>query len=144
MSESIRIELTDQPDPEEVRRVDAGLDAFNNAGGRLEGVERLTVLARDEAGEVVGGVLARSWGKSSDVLIIWVDESHRGTGLGRRLMERTEEEACRRGGTLIYLDTFTFQAPEFYEKLGYQEDLRIGGFPDGIEKVHFSKRLTPA
>lgn len=40
-----------------------------------------------------------------------------------------------------YLDTFSFQAPEFYRRCGYATALRIDGFADGIAKHLMVKRL---
>ena len=62
---------------------------------------------------------------------LWVDESHRRIGAGRRLIEIAETEAQKQGCLHVAVDTFEFQARGFYEKLGYsvyavQEDYPVG------------------
>ena len=49
-------------------------------------------------------------------------------------MQMLEREVAGRGATVVYLDTFSFQAPEFYKRCGYRTALRIDGFPDGIAR----------
>ena len=54
------------------------------------------------------------------IRILWVSEALRGQGFGQRLVEMAERRATERGCRHVFLDTFSFQAPGFYEKLGYQ------------------------
>lgn len=64
----------------------------------------------------------------------------RGHGLGREVMALAEREARAAGMRGMRLDTFTFQAPEFYRKLGFEEFGRIGEYPAGHARVFFVKR----
>ncbi len=75
---------------------------------------------------------------------IWVDETVRGEGLGRRIMEAAEAEAILRGCTRVMLDTFSFQAPEFYEKLGYVTFGVIEDYIPGERQYFLEKRLPPS
>jgi ribosomal protein S18 acetylase RimI-like enzyme len=80
----------------------------------------LNVVALDEQGMVLGGVIAETqfaWLKVS-YLVVATEQRHR--GIGRRLMELAEHEAAARGCRYAYVDTMDYQAPEFYRKLGYQ------------------------
>ncbi|MEQ8763040.1 MAG: GNAT family N-acetyltransferase [Planctomycetota bacterium] len=128
----------------DIEGVDQGLGDFNEQYGGLDAVRPLYLMAHDEAGQLAGGIIARTWGECCEVQMLWVEETRRGEGLGRTLMTRAEDAARERGCTLLYLDTFTFQAPELYRGLGYDEDLVIRGFPGGVAKHHFSKRLVDA
>jgi N-acetylglutamate synthase-like GNAT family acetyltransferase len=57
-------------------------------------------------------------------------------------MSRIEQEAKAHGVTHLYLDTYTFQAPKFYAKLGFQEVGRFEGFPTaGIDKIFLQKTI---
>jgi len=124
--------------------VDAGLDAFNDAEPELRRVQPLAVLARDAQGRVLGGALGRSWGECAELQQLWVHDEGRRRGVGRRLMALFEAEAAGRGCRLVYLDTFSFHAPDFYRKLGYQEVLQTAGFTGGIVKFTFHKTLAPS
>lgn len=85
-------------------------------------LEPLNVILKDTDGNIFGGINANTisyWGKCR-VDIFWVDEQYRGAGYGSKLLQRVEEIAMKRGCTLIQLDTYSFQAPKFYIKHGYE------------------------
>ena len=121
--------------------IDAGLDAFNHDLPALAQVRPLCCSVRLGSGHCIGGALARSWGGACELQQLWVDAAWRGKGLGSRLVGLVEAEAMARGCGLVYLDTFTFQAPEFYRRLGYGVLGTIEGFPDSMAKFIMSKRL---
>jgi ribosomal protein S18 acetylase RimI-like enzyme len=75
--------------------------------------------------------------------VLWVAESHRGQGIGDRLLREAESDARRRGAKAAYLDTFRWQAKDFYEKHGYREFGRLEDFPDGQWRSFMQKRLAP-
>jgi ribosomal protein S18 acetylase RimI-like enzyme len=72
----------------------------------------------------------------------WVSEGLRGRGVGRELMAQAEALAHERDCHSAWLDTFSFQAPGFYEKLGYQEFGRLD-YPPDHHRCFIRKRLTP-
>ena len=59
-------------------------------------------------------------------------------------MNIAEAEARRRGLVGVWLDTFTFQAPGFYQRLGFVECGRITGYPPGHDRIFYVKRFGPA
>ncbi len=65
----------------------------------------------------------------------------KGQGVARHVMELAEQEARRLGCIGIWLDTFTFQAPWFYPKLGFVEFARLPNYPAGHERIFLIKRL---
>jgi GNAT superfamily N-acetyltransferase len=114
--------------------VDSRLDEFNQQAAPLSTVESLACFAKLPSGEVVGGAIGRTCGKCCELQQLWVDEQLRGNGIGSRLLKLFEERASMRGCCTYYLETFSFQSPEFYRSLGYNVALEIKGFPDGIIK----------
>jgi ribosomal protein S18 acetylase RimI-like enzyme len=70
-----------------------------------------------------------------------VDGAHRGGGWGRALLERAEEEAIARGLQGVWLDTFSFQAPGFYQKLGYEVFGTLADYPPGHTRYFLRKTL---
>lgn len=137
----IQFEITNTPDEADLKVVDNGLDQYNESHCDFSGVVPLACFARNAAGEVVGGVWARTWGAGCEIRWLWVEETDRLSGLGRKLMENAESEARARGCTLFYLETFSFQARGFYEKLGYKVAVAFTGFPDGVEKYVMQKEI---
>lgn len=102
---------------------------------------RLNWLARSEEGHLVGAVTADVLWDWLYVDELWVDESARGTGLGKQLMRLVEEHAVQAGLTGVWLWTQSWQAADFYKKLGYEEFTRFPDFPRGHERIGFRKTI---
>jgi len=95
----------------------------------------------NDKGRIVGGVIGETFIGWLFVKFLWVAETHRGKGWGKSLMEAAEKEAAKRGVRNAYVDTFSFQAPEFYRKLGYREFGRLDDFPAGYCRSWLTKAL---
>lgn len=119
--------------------VDTGLGEYNEARAPLGDVRPLHVVAESDDGTVAGGALGRTWGRCCELQQLWVAPASRGQGLGTRLMDAFEAAARARGCRLVYLDTFSFQAPGFYRDRGYVEVLRTTGFTGGVVKCTMHK-----
>ena len=74
---------------------------------------------------------------------VWVDPAWRRQGLGTQLLELAEQEARRRGCRQIVLTTFTFQAPAFYARHGYEVVAQVDDYPRGHGSLLMRKRLEP-
>jgi GNAT superfamily N-acetyltransferase len=101
----------------------------------------LCIFLRDEAGAVQGGVLGASWGRWLHVEYLYVAESLRGQGYGTLLLEAAEAEARKHGCQGVFLDSFDFQAPEFYKQYGYRVFGQLHDFPPGHTLYYLSKPL---
>jgi GNAT superfamily N-acetyltransferase len=139
-----KMTLTDAPTPEMHKAITNGLLDFN---GRCIGdpePPRPLVIALSEppAGEIAGGLWGSTWFSYLRVDLLFVPESMRGLGVGRKLMMEAEAEAIRRGCRAAALDTFSFQAPGFYEKLGYSVFGTLDGYPRNHRRFYLTKRLV--
>lgn len=106
-----------------------------------DGGRQLLTLALREQGALIGGLVGQTFMGWLSVDGLWVAADHRGRGHATRLMAQAEDEARRRGATDSVLDTFSFQAPEFYRKLGYRDFARLDGFPAGHCRHYLTKSL---
>ena len=118
-----------------------GLLAYNRPFLGRAPSKPLLVTVRDAEGEVKGGLVGAIRLEWLHVDLVWLDETLRGQELGRELLLTAEEEARRRGARHIHLESWTFQAPEFYKKLGYREFGRLEDFPKGHATVFLTKAL---
>jgi len=66
---------------------------------------------------------------------------NRGRGYGHRLLTLAEEEGRKRGAEHAYLDTFSFQAPDFYKQHGYHVFGELSDFPQGHRRYYLTKQL---
>lgn len=121
--------------------VDQGLGDFNDAAAPLHEVQKLACIARDTGGGVLGGATGRTWGQLAELQMLWVDAAHRHHGLGARLVGAFEAAVQARGCTVVTLETFSFQAPDFYRRLGYTVVHSNAHFPHGLVKHWMEKRL---
>jgi len=72
---------------------------------------------------------------------MWLKEELRGRGYGHQLLLLAEEEGRKRGAKQVYLDTFSFQAPDFYKKHGYEVFGELHDFPPGHQRYFLTKQL---
>jgi len=138
------IMIDPSPEPEDVRILEQGLNGHAIARVGTAPPEPLALFLYDEGDHIVGGLYGRIWDGVIEINLIWVHEDFRGEGYGKRLMETAEAEGIARGCELAVLRTFDYQAPTFYEKLGYEEYAVVEGWPRGHRKHAFRKRLTSA
>jgi len=114
---------------------------FNaNATGYFDG-KLLGGCIRNDAGDVVAGFNGHTWGGCCELSHVWVDERYRGRGFGAVLLRSAEAEAAARGCDQVVLATHSFQAPGFYERMGYERKYAIEGRPNGYADIIYVKAL---
>jgi ribosomal protein S18 acetylase RimI-like enzyme len=101
----------------------------------------LALVARAGDGAVLAAALGETGRGWLHVSVVWVDERCRGQGLGTELMNAMEAEAVGRGCHGAYLDTFSYQARPFYEKLGYEVFGTLEDYPPGHQRFYMRKRI---
>jgi GNAT superfamily N-acetyltransferase len=115
----------------------ASRDAIGPANPRL-----LVIPIRDGSGTVTGGLWSVTLFRWLAVEMLFVPQSMRGQGVGSALMALAEAEARDRGCLGIHVDALSFQAPRFYEKLGFSLFGALDDCPPGYQRLFFQKRLT--
>jgi GNAT superfamily N-acetyltransferase len=103
----------------------------------------LVIPIRGDDGTIAGGFWGATMFEWMHTGLLFVPESLRGQGVGSALMATAETEAVKRGCRGAYVDTFSFQAGPFYEKLGYTLFGTLHDYPPGHNQLYFSKRLVP-
>ena len=129
------------PSKQAIEALRSQLVAHNIAQAQVDQGQDLAVFVRDTQGQLVGGVVGWTWGQCLEINYLWVHSNLRGRGYGKRLIRTAEREARARGCCVAVVDTYSFQAPEFYQELGYQVFGSVDGYPDGCEKLFLKKRL---
>ncbi|RKN64897.1 GNAT family N-acetyltransferase [Paenibacillus ginsengarvi] len=104
--------------------------------------EEIDLMIKDDEGNVIGGLLGELCWNWIEVHILWVDQAYRGSRHGSKLLKRIEEIARDKHCTFIKLNTFSFQAPEFYLKHGYREVAVFEDAPRGFKHYYFRKDLS--
>jgi ribosomal protein S18 acetylase RimI-like enzyme len=102
------------------------------------------IVAHDPKGALVAGLNGVSHWRWLYVRHLWVAQSQRGRGWGRRLITEAERIASERGCVGVYVDTFDPGAAAFYEALGFERAGEITDFPVGHARFFLSKHLAAA
>ncbi len=139
----MRIETTDAPSEADRGVILDGLRAHNLAKAGMTS-RPIAVLVRDDDGQAVGGLTGQTGGGWLFIEYFWIPEGMRGGGMGARIIAQAEQEAVARGCVCAWLDTFSFQAPGFYERQGYSAFGVLEEFPAGEWRHFMRKRLVQA
>jgi GNAT superfamily N-acetyltransferase len=138
-----QIESADEIDAAAASAIERGLDAFNEAQVGPDNCRTAWVVARDRTGRLIGGLKGISIWNWFLIDWVWVEDGSRGQGIGSALVGAAEDLARQRRCQSLYLNTFSFQAPEFYRKMGYVEFGRLENFPEGHTRFWLKKGLLP-
>jgi ribosomal protein S18 acetylase RimI-like enzyme len=141
LSEALTI--TDQFQESDLKYIINRLDSHNLSISPTTQVPpsvNINFLLKDKD-RILGGVLGRIYRYALFVSILWVSDELRGQGFGTKLLTMIEEKAKKKGCKLVHLDTYSFQAPEFYKKQGYEIFGILDGYPEGIKRYYLKKDL---
>jgi GNAT superfamily N-acetyltransferase len=135
--------LTIEHDPksEDVDFLNHSLIGFNTSRVEIDDYQPLTILLRDEQQTVIGGVIASTYWEWLYIDVLFVQEELRSQGYGAVLLDAAEQEAGNRGCLHAYLDTFSFQTPNFYINRGYHVFGELPNFPTGHTRYFLRKDL---
>lgn len=101
----------------------------------------VSYILRNDDGKIVGGITGTIFWYHLHIDYLWVDNSLRGKGYGKELLNHIEKTARENNCRLILLDSFSFQAPEFYLKFGYKVVGIIEDHPKGYKQYYLEKKL---
>ena len=138
MDEGYQIVYVEKP---EWRVIGGGISTYNKQKAGDDKGQSLCFVLQGPGKEILGGVIGATHWDWLYIDLMWIEEAFRGRGHGQRLLRLAEEEARKRGARNAYLDTFSFQAPGFYKKQGYQVFGELKEFPPGHQRYYLKKQL---
>ena len=127
----------------EIEVIDEHLYDHNQRATGRDDAEGLAFVASDATGRVVGAATGYSWAGIAELKLLWVEEGHRNLGHGRQLLSAFIEEASRRDLHRVWVSSHDFQAPELYERAGFDRVAELPGWPEGHQNVILCKTLRP-
>lgn len=99
-------------------------------------------FVHNDSGELYGGLIGKRKGDWFCIDFLWVAEGMRGKKLGSEIMIAAEIRMRNEGCSYLQVDTFSFQALPFYEKLGFKLNNTIDNFPhEGMKRYYLIKQL---
>lgn len=141
MQDEYVIEVPADLKPSDMNVIVKGLSEFNAAQANGEMPRYLLITVRDKDQNIVGGLVGATYLGWLQVSAVWTSDALRGKGYGTRLIHRAEAEAIERQCPRVFLETLSFQALPFYEKLGYKVVNEIADFPPGGARYALTKML---
>jgi len=137
----LRLSIEKNPSWEDRDLVDDGLGADNAPFLRDNSYDYCGIFVRGDAGMIHAGLIGHVYAGWLFVNLLWVHADLRRGGIGRGLLAEAERRGAALGCHSVWLDTFSFQAPEFYRKLGYREFARLD-YPPDHQRIFLKKQLT--
>lgn len=141
----MHIEVTTSPTKEDAKIISQGIVNFNRQSiPELEPNEdevNFSVFARNELKHVIGGVRATCYWNTLHIELLWLSNECRGQGTGSELVTEAENFAKENGCEKVFVETTSWQAKPFYEKMGYEHVATLPGRPKGHATHYLTKTL---
>ena len=115
--------------------------AYNQSKREPSKSEPLNIYVEDEQGNLIAGMVAETFGNWLEIEYLYVQENLRGQGIGSNILNRAEKEARGRKCKYSFVNTYQFQAPDFYKKHGYEEVFALKEYPYTGERYYYTKAL---
>lgn len=141
MNKDYQVVYVEKPEDAAWGVIGQGLDSYNIKIAGEYKFQRVCFALQTPDQVIVGGVLGEMFWDWLHIDLLWIPEDLRGQGYGHQLLVQIEEEARKHGAKNVFLDTFSFQAPDFYKKHGYQLFGELNDFPPGHQRYFFTKQL---
>ena len=138
----LTLTVSTAPSESAIQELKQNLLHYNNSRTGPENYLRLLLMLRDTTGKLMAGLAGMIYYQWLFIDLLWVAEQIRGQGHGKTLLDLAEAEARSRGCQQVWLDTFSFQAPGFYEKSGYTLFGELSDYPPGHRRCFFRKTVS--
>ncbi len=132
-----------QPEPGLLAAIAGPLAAFNACwAGPANPRPLVLALRRTPGGEIIGGLAGETIYRWLAIQSLYVPPELRRHGVGTALLRRAEAEAKARFCIGIVVNTFSFQARPFYERMGFAHFGTLEDCPPGHRCFYLAKRIT--
>ncbi|MDO8953414.1 MAG: GNAT family N-acetyltransferase [Gammaproteobacteria bacterium] len=138
---NLRIDIEARSKPEDLDVLLNGLKEYN-----IEQTQEaltsgsINIFVRDESHAILGGLKSYAYLQTLHIDYLYIDKSLRGLGYGKKLLALAETEAKKQNCSLICLSSFSFQAPNYYKKLGYEVYAELD-LPTGDKRIYLKKTI---
>jgi len=146
MSESDRCGIITDPTDDDVKKFQQGLESYNmdKTNGEFNSPQPWhNLVLKDQEGTVIGGISTSTLYWTQYLEVLWVDEKHRRLGYGKVLVLEAQRLAREIGCISSHVYTFSWQAPDFYQAVGYDLLVTYDGYRGGIKEHILVTHLDP-
>ena len=133
-----RLENEESQKAQEIKNL---IRAYNRSKREEAESEPLNIYVEDEKGNLLAGLVAETFGNWLEIEYLFVKEELRGQGIGSKLLQGAENEAKNRNCRFAFVNTYQFQAPDFYKRYGYKEVFALQEYPYTGQRFYYQKDL---
>ncbi|MDD2958339.1 MAG: GNAT family N-acetyltransferase [Lachnospiraceae bacterium] len=137
----MKFNITDNITEHDRTKIFQGLLEYNLVRIEDQKPKDLGIYFEDPNGHKLAGLIGETHGNWLTIKYLWVSEMLRNQHIGSSILKQAEKTAKERGCKYVFLDTFDFQAPEFYKKHGYKEIFTLNEYPCTGKRYYFTKNL---
>ena len=134
----IRLDNTESQKAQEIGDL---IRSYNRSKREKAESEPLNLYLEDDKGELMAGLVAETFGNWLEIEYLFVKEDLRGQGIGSQLLQQAESEAKNRNCRFAFVNTYQFQAPDFYKRHGYKEVFTLKDYPYTGQRHYYQKEL---
>ncbi|PUT40733.1 N-acetyltransferase [Legionella taurinensis] len=136
----VQFQVEPHPAPQDEAVLRAGIVKFN-VSCIHEQASHFCLFARDD-GQLIGGASLWQHSDAFYIDVLWFEDNYRRQGLGSALLDRLDKQAVSAGIKKIFVDTFSFQARDFYEKNGFAVIACVPEYLLGHDRYFLKKSLS--
>jgi len=143
-SDNDRFSIKANPSDDDVIEFQKGFESYNleQTDGEFNSPEEwISLVLKEHEGTIVGGIMTSMLYWTQYLEVLWVDDRYKGLGYGKDLVLEAERRAKRNGCLASQTYTFSWQAPDFYQAIGYKMIATYEGYVNGITEHILMKRL---
>ena len=96
---------------------------------------------REGNGNLMGACTVRLFFGNLHIKTLIIKKKYRGQWLGTQLINHALQYAKEKDCRFVFIETMSFQAPEFYKKLGFEVELKRDGYTGGTSFYYLKKNL---
>ena len=133
--------VTSDISSQDIEEIYDHLKEFNLSKLECSEIIPLGIFKEDTSGNKLAGLIGETFGNWLSIKYLWVSEELRGKGIGSAILQAAETEARTRGARYAFVDTFSFQAPEFYVRHGYKQVFALTEYPYTGARYYYIKEL---
>lgn len=137
----LQLKVETNPSPIMLQALEEKINQYNINDTGFDDFLLLAIFVPDSQNNLIAGLSGYTWGSFCEINFLWVHKLYRHQGYGRRLLQTAELEAVNRNCQVVVLDSYSFQAPGFYQRLGYTISGIVEECPSGHRRYYLHKRL---
>ena len=127
--------------PDVTKYLAQGINGYSLQKIGIVGKNDLVAFVAKDGDTIVGGIQVEIFFGQLHIRLLYVDNAYRKYGVGKKLMEEAMNFGREMKCSQAFVETMSFQAFEFYQKLGFLLEFTRTGYICGAKDHYLRKDL---